>query len=296
MKAQPPGQTSAPALPDMIKISLIITTFNDPFRLENVLSHCVKLKPQPAEILVCDDGSKEETRKLIEGFARTSPTPIIHVYQENHGWDAPGIRNYGAIRATGDYLVMIDGDCVPHPQFLADHLAAAEQGFFVFGERAHVVEEHVAGFSTRMDVVMKYILTRKINKRRAAIRWPWDRAEVFARDSFTAMDPLASIAICCNFAVWRRDLLEINGFDESFRAWWPEDSECAARLLNRGVKLKKFHNRCLVYHLNHGERSRVCHDEFRFSENSLLSGKTRTTNGIAERLARLKLPPLQISP
>jgi glycosyltransferase involved in cell wall biosynthesis len=144
----------------MIEISLLITTYNDPLRLEKTLSHYLKLRPQPLEILVCDDGSASETKTLVDAFARRFNPPLIHVYQEHRGWDAPGVRNLGAIRARGNYLVMTDGDCVPHPKFIQDHLAAAEKGCFVIGNRSHVRKEHVRKFSTRADVVVAYLVQK----------------------------------------------------------------------------------------------------------------------------------------
>ena len=269
-----------------MKISLLITTYNDPMRLEKVLSHCLRLRPQPAEILVCDDGSRPDTEELIKSFARNSSTPVRHVFQEDRGWDAAGIRNLGAIRSSGDYLLMIDGDCVPHPLFVSDHLAAAAEGFFVFGDRAHVLEEYIDGFSTRFDVVVSCLFRRRINKRRAALRNPFETPKVFDRAAFTEISPVGSLAICCNFGVWKKDFLAVNGFDESFRHWWPEDAECSARLLNHGLKLKKFHQKCLVYHLDHGDTSRPCSEVYHYSNHSFLSGKTAATIGIRERLAQ----------
>src|SRR3984957_7614521 len=118
-------------------------------KISNGWGFCLKQNPQPFEILVCDDGSKIDTKNLVDSFAKKSRTPIIHVYQEDHGWDVSGIRNLGTLQSSGDYLVIIDGECVPHPSFIRDHMQAAETGCFVFGERSHVVKEHIDGFSTR---------------------------------------------------------------------------------------------------------------------------------------------------
>jgi glycosyltransferase involved in cell wall biosynthesis len=269
-----------------MKISLLITTYNDPVRLKKTLSHCLRLRPQPAEILVCDDGSRPDTGEIIRSFALNSSTPVLHIFQDDHGWDAPGIRNLGAIRSSGDYLLMTDGDCVPHPRFISDHLAAAAEGFFVFGDRAHVLKEYVDGFSTRFDVVWNYLLRKRIIKRRAALRNPLETPRVFDRSAFPDIGAVASLAICCNLGVWKKDFFAVNGFDESFRKWWPEDAECSARLLNHGLKLKKFHQKCLVYHLDHSDTSHPSPEVYHYSNHSFLSGKTAATIGIRERLAQ----------
>lgn len=272
----------------MIKISLLITTYNDPCRLKKTLSHYLGQSPQPFEILVCDDGSGPETKVLIESFAKISKIPIVHVYQEDHGWDAPGVRNLGVIKSSGEYLLMTDGDCIPHPGFIRDHLAAVEKGYFVFGDRLHVVRTYVEEFSTNTFVRMDYILRKKIHKRISAIRNPFEKPVIYAKSSFAQIAPLASLSMACNFGVWKHDFVSVNGFDESYRSWWPEDAECSARLLNSGLKMKKYRQKCLVYHLDHGETSRLCHDEYRFAEQSLLSGKIKTSNGIEERLKMMQ--------
>jgi hypothetical protein len=271
----------------MTDISLLITTYNDPLRLEKTLSHHLQLRPQPFEIVVCDDGSKPETKSLVDAFAGKSRTPIVHVYQEDHGWDAPGIRNLGAITARGNYLVMTDGDSVPHPKFLQDHLAAAEEGWFVFGDRSHVNTEHVPGFSTRTGVLLSYVLRKKIRKRSVALRNAFEKPVVYSRAQFKKLDQLASVALCSNFGIWKNDFMAVNGFDESFRKWWPEDAECSARLLNSGLKIKKYHQKCLVYHLDHGNSPGGSPEAWRFAERSLLNNIRVTPNGIQQRVERM---------
>jgi hypothetical protein len=271
----------------MIKISLLITTFNDPLRLKQTLDHYLKQNPQPFEILVCDDGSTFETKELVGAFAKIARTPIIHLYQEDKGWDAPGIRNLGAIMSRGNYLLMTDGDCVPHPRFIHDHLAAAEDNCFVVGERSHILKEHALAFSTRADVLLYYVCTKKVHKRSFTLRNPFEKPAVYTKECFLKIEPLASKVMACNFGVWKSDFIAVNGFDESFRSWWPEDAECSARLLNSGLKLKKYRKKCLVYHLNHDETSRQCAEEYRFAERSLISGARFTTNGIEQRLSRM---------
>ncbi len=269
----------------MTRISLLITTFNDPIKLKTVLSYHLKQSPQPFEILICDDGSKAETKALVDSFARTSRTPIIHVYQEDRGWDVAGIRNLGAIQSSGDYLLMTDGDCVPHPRFIHDHLAAAEKGYVAFGDRSHVLKEYTYRFSPRPDVLMHYLWRKKIHKRISAVRNPFERSRIYSKSHFPDIVPLACLVLGCNFGVWKNDLLAVNGFDESFRMWWPEDVECAARLLNRGLKIKKFRQKCLVYHLDHDEAPRNGDAEYLFANSSLISEKLETTKGVRERLS-----------
>ena len=60
----------------------------------------------------------------------------------------------------------------------------------------------------------------------------------------------------CNLSVWRKDLLEVDGLDESYSGWGLEDSDLAIRLLRAGVRHKSARFATPVLHLWHGENDR----------------------------------------
>ncbi len=60
----------------------------------------------------------------------------------------------------------------------------------------------------------------------------------------------------CNFGIWRRDFLNVNGFDESFQGWGHEDADMVLRLHNAGLQRKNGFCATEVYHLWHKENSR----------------------------------------
>ena len=91
-------------------------------------SRCARSPTQsrlPDEVIVADDGSGEQTRATIARIAHGYPCRIAHVWQEDRGFRAARARNLGIAAACGDYIVMIDGDMVPHRDFIADHAAFA---------------------------------------------------------------------------------------------------------------------------------------------------------------------------
>ena len=60
----------------------------------------------------------------------------------------------------------------------------------------------------------------------------------------------------CNLSAWRGDLLQINGFDESYSGWGLEDSDLVIRLLRSGVNHKSARFAAPVLHLWHGNHDR----------------------------------------
>jgi hypothetical protein len=80
-----------------------------------------------------------------------------------------------------------------------------------------------------------------------AFRWPrpWARARADLRG-----------VRGCNLAIWRDDLIRVNGYNEAFQGWGREDSELAVRHMNSGVRRKDVRGWALCYHLWHPPASR----------------------------------------
>ena len=60
---------------------------------------------------------------------------VKHVWNENKGWRKNEKLNKSVSATETDYLIFIDGDCIPHPKFIADHLSLRKKGVFLGGRR-----------------------------------------------------------------------------------------------------------------------------------------------------------------
>jgi glycosyltransferase involved in cell wall biosynthesis len=233
-----------------MKVSLIISTFNQPQVLAKVLDGVHRQVQLPDEMLIADDGSDDVTHELIKKFSASVTMPVHHVWQPHEGFRKTIILNQTIAQATGDYLILTDGDCVPHPRFVRDHLSLAEKGFWVQGRRCFVREEHVPNFSAEIIPAFAWMLTGKITGAAKGIRWPW---------SIVHRDVGQRGIIGCNMAIWRSDLLAVNGYDEDYVGWGGEDSDVGTRLYHLG-RLRKFvYGRAITFHLNHPPISRAQH-------------------------------------
>lgn len=74
-------------------ISLIISTYNRPDALRLCLLSVFAQSRMPDEIIIGDDGSRKETRQLIESMRQLSKIPILHVWQEDIGYRLAMARN-----------------------------------------------------------------------------------------------------------------------------------------------------------------------------------------------------------
>ena len=259
------------------RLSLIISTYNRPDLLTKALAGVALQTRLPDEVLIADDGSGKSTRVAVEIWAKTRPFPVKHLWQEDRGFRKTVILNKSVVAATGEYLVFTDGDCVPHARYLEDHLAVAEPGFWVQARRSFVGERFVAQFEPGRTSVFRWMLTGRITGAAKGIRLP---VPVVQRD--TAQRGI----IGCNLAVWREDLLAINGFDEEYSGWGiGEDSDMGTRLYHLGRRRKFVYAHAIVYHLNHptAPRDHVAKSLARLEE-TIRSGKIRCARGLDQYL------------
>ena len=77
---------------------------------------------------------------------RRKPCRAEHVWQPHEGFRRARILNQAIARARSEYLVFLDGDTLPHPQFIADHRRLGRRGAFIQGHRALVKERAAAWF------------------------------------------------------------------------------------------------------------------------------------------------------
>ena len=121
-------------------VSLIITTYNQKERLSLVLDSVRNLNPLPKEILIADDGSKSDTREVIESYAKDFPCALRHIWHEDKGFRLAQIRNEAIKSAKGDYIIIIDGDMIVDSRFVAEHLRFARRKVFLQGSRVILSE------------------------------------------------------------------------------------------------------------------------------------------------------------
>jgi glycosyltransferase involved in cell wall biosynthesis len=95
-----------------MKTSVIISTYNSPEWLEKVLWSYANQTEDSFELIIADDGSGEETAKLIANFKAQAEFPIVHVWQEDEGFQKTKILNKAILACRTDYIIMSDGDCI----------------------------------------------------------------------------------------------------------------------------------------------------------------------------------------
>src|SRR5262249_43026288 len=158
------------------------------------------------------------THKLFRDWSAVKPYPTTHVWQKKEGFRRTRILNQAIAQSGSDYLVFLDGDTIPHPQFLADHSRLSVAEAFLQGHRALINEQAAAwfGLGEFSDDLRRALFSRQINGWGNAFRWL--KPLVLNRRDLRGIRG-------CNLAIWRKDLLRVNGYNEAFVGWGREDSE-----------------------------------------------------------------------
>ena len=244
-------------MPSLPFISLIVSTYNRPDALQAVVEALFAQSDRQFEIIIADDGSTASTRRCVQALAARAPVRLQHVWQPDQGFRLAMARNQGTLAARGDYLVFLDGDCIPQRDFIAQHRKLAQSGYLVTGSRillsealtARVLLEGIDLPGASAAAKCAYRLRGHMNKvLQLLLRLP-DIGRTSHRFSWRRIKG-------CNLGMWRRDLETVNGFDEGFRGWGHEDADLVVRMFNAGVMRKDGAFATEVFHLWHREAQR----------------------------------------
>ncbi|NVO01809.1 MAG: glycosyltransferase [Bacteroidetes bacterium] len=96
-----------------MKFSIIIPVYNRPDEITELLESLEKQSYQNFEVLIIEDGSTQKSDHIIESFSKK--LDVKYFFKENTGRSFT--RNYGMERATGDYFILFDSDCIIPPQY-----------------------------------------------------------------------------------------------------------------------------------------------------------------------------------
>lgn len=233
--------------------SIVLSTYNHPEWLQRSLWGYACQDRHDFEVVIADDGSRADTRELIEAMRGQLPFAVQHVWHEDDGFRKCTILNRGIAAARADYLVFSDGDCVPRADFVAQHLRLREPRRYLGGgycklpmDLSHKIDRDAIAAGLHCDLA--WLKANGLPRRKRSLKL-WAQPG-WREKLLNAITPTPPRWAGNNASGWKADLLAANGFDERM-TYGGEDLELGERLANAGVRGKQIRFSAVCVHLDH---------------------------------------------
>jgi glycosyltransferase involved in cell wall biosynthesis len=272
-----------------VRVSVIITTFDQPEQLEKVLWGYAKQRHRDFQLIVADDGSGPATTEVVDRVSALAGLDVVHVWHEHRGFRKTEILNRAILAADSEYLIFSDGDCIPRDDFVAVHASLARPGSFLSGGYLKMSRE----VSSRISVAdvrsgdatdASWLRERGWRPGKRALRL-MRRTRLAAM--LDAITPTRRTWNGHNSSAWKSALVAVNGFDLDM-AYGGLDRALGERLMNAGIRGRQVRHRTPCLHLHH---ERPYADPLKWKRNHEIRDRirrnreTRAIHGIAELVA-----------
>jgi len=234
------------------EISIIISTYNSPDWLLKVLIGYQCQSLQNFEIVIADDGSRQETIDLINKMQQELSYPIVHVWHKDNGFQKSQILNKAILKCSAPYIIMSDGDCIPRKDFVQVHNNYKEEGYFLSGGY-FMLPMSISESITNEDIEAQKcfdINWLKSKGLESSFKNNKLSSRGFKSKLLNKITPTNASWNGHNASGWKEDILKVNGFDERMQ-YGGQDRELGERLFNLGIKSKQIRYSAVCVHLDH---------------------------------------------
>ena len=240
-----------------MKVSIIVAVYKDVRALELILESLAEQTYENFEVIVAEDGQSLEMQRCVEKARKAFIYIVKHTTQEDQGVRKARSQNNALLASSGEYVIFIDGDCIPYSNFVEGHVSLAEKKTALSGRRVNIsimMVPKVRDGSIKLIEIEKNLFKypslwfdKKVRFKQAIYLKPNSLLYkiVSLRDASTSI-------LGSNFSCFKKDMVDLNGFDESYsETAIPDDIDWEWRFIASGVKLKSCKNVANQFHLDH---------------------------------------------
>lgn len=242
-------------------VSLIAAVYKDLEALKLIVKSLENQTYKNFELVVAEDNDSHEIHDYIKSVTSIK---IKHTLQEDNGIRKSRSINNAILSSSGEYLIFIDGDCIPYTTFIESHVKLSERGYIISGRRLNLGNQ----FSKR---IRNGSLTSNFTEKFFFLNIPFmilDRASHIEQGMRVSPDgwfynniiskrKRNTNLLGCNFSCFHKDMIEINGFDESYEGTAVgDDTDLEWRFKANELKIKSCKNIANVFHLYHTSEHR----------------------------------------
>lgn len=218
------------------KISVIVTLYNRLEYARNMILSLINQTLMIDELIFADDGSKEDVADVIKDLIDKCPFEIKCVYQEDIGFRLARSRNNGARAATGEFLIFLDQDVIMPDDFIEKiynvrkkKRIISSRGILSYEWQKKKIQMELnkeGNFSEIYNIITleQKNEIKKFMKKDILYRF------LYKLKLRTRGAKIAGLI----FALYRKDYININGFDDKYKGWGKEDDDFGNRFFKYG--------------------------------------------------------------
>ena len=240
-----------------MRISLIIAYYKDLQALDLIMQSARLQNYDNLEVIVAEDNNEQRT---VDYLRSIDDLDIVHTSQKDQGIRKARSQNNAIIKSTGEYLIFIDGDCIPYSNFVRAHASLAEAGHVLSGRRVNMSERfsklmraHKLSIKT-LEALYPALLPALMIDGASHVGqgialnprgWLYNKVQNSRKSSNLNL-------LGCNFSCFKKDIVAIDGFDESYgETAVPDDTDLQWRFEKYGMRFKTCKNAANQIHLYH---------------------------------------------
>lgn len=229
-------------------VSIIMPTYNKANRLNlTLLSLCEQTYPDKLfEVIIIDDGSIDETNKVVMQMILKNQYNIKYFYQSNKGRSSA--RNMGIKMSKGELLIFLDDDRIVRKDYIEKHvncfLDKKSDNFVILGKRMNV---YMSKFDDDFIKIKKeFLLDRSLIIKNAREEYYWKKVK-----KAKSYDEIKWVLFTTgNTSVKKKYLEKVGMFNEKFIGWGMEDTELGYKLWESGIDMI-IDEEVINYHIEH---------------------------------------------
>ncbi|MBI2932064.1 MAG: glycosyltransferase [Planctomycetes bacterium] len=229
----------------MSRVSVILSIFDQPRAFRFSLIGYQRQTYRDFELCIADDGSDDETKRIIEEFARTSDIPVRHVWQENTGYRRAKIANEAVKVSMGEIILLSDGDCIPHRDFVGAHAERGGPNTFCVGGYVRLSADASKALTLENVRAGDYenAMTSKDRRQFQMTHWKSLWGVMWGKMNKPKV-------YGCNISCGRDVYVGVNGYDENYDGFGKEDSDLRNRMRRYGARPVSLWGKAWVYHVD----------------------------------------------
>jgi GT2 family glycosyltransferase len=238
------------------KASVIIAIYKDIEALNCILLGLTRQTEKDFEVIVTEDCEDPAVADYIKHRAPRS-LALKHLTQEDIGFRKTRAVNRAIVKADADYLIFLDGDCIPHSRFVEMHLLHAKPKRVCTARRVHLgpresqkARQHpdtIVELENRLTVFRRIISLHRDHIRNYELAFPSKLLHNLAKSRHLSI-------VGCNFSCFKADMEAINGYNEELPGIGGEDCDLEWRFNGLDIFTKNIKFQATTYHLHHESR------------------------------------------